>query len=194
MDSFIGEYQLDDLTICDSLIDLFKKAHQVGLTKPGVVGIDGHQNHEVKKSTDFALHDAQPLGPPEQFKFTNYHSELTKFIDNYCEERKIYEYCGKFEMRYAPQIQWYQPGEGFYKWHIDGNHELCERALAFITYLNDVEHGGTEFMHQNVNVEAKKGRTIIFPTGLTHIHRGVISATQEKFIITGWIYWDNQRY
>jgi hypothetical protein len=193
MDNFIGQYQLEDPSICDALMDLFHQGHKAGLTKPGVVGYDKHQNLEIKQSTDFALQEAQPLGPPQKFRFVDYHNEISKFIDNYCTERKIYEYCGRFEMRHAPQIQWYKPTEGFYRWHIDGNHELANRALAYITYLNDVEDGGTEFMHQGIKIDAVKGRTIIFPTSLTHIHRGVVSNTQDKYIITNWIYWDNSQ-
>ena len=191
--NFIAEYQLSDTTICDALLELFKQAHQKGFTKPGIVGFGTKENPEVKRSTDLYLPDADSLGSPTKFRFPEYHDNLTKFIDNYCIERKIYNYCGKFEMRYAPQIQWYKPDEGFYQWHIDGGHELCERALVFLTYLNDVEEGGTEFLNQNLTVKAVKGKTIIFPTGLTHIHRGQISKTQDKYILTGWLYWDNTK-
>ena len=96
-------------------------------------------------------------------------------------------------MRELPQIQWYKPKEGFYTWHIDAAHDLCDRALVFMTYLNDVDDGGTEFMHQNVITQAVKGKTVLFPAGLTHLHRGRISQTQDKYIITGWLWWDNKR-
>ena len=34
---------------------------------------------------------------------------------------------------------------------------------------------------------AKKGKTLIWPTDFTHTHRGVISLSKEKYIITGWL-------
>jgi hypothetical protein len=191
--SFIKEYQLSDLTICDALIELFHKGQDKGLAKPGVVGSDQEIDNSTKKSTDFWLVNAGAVGTPDQFKWPEYHTELSGFIDNYCNDAKIYEYGGRFEMKQLPQIQWYKPGEGFYKWHIDGAHEQCDRVLVFMTYLNTVQDGGTEFMHQNVITQAVKGKTVIFPAGLTHLHRGRISQTEDKYIITGWIWWDNQR-
>ena len=40
-------------------------------------------------------------------------------------------------------IQYYEPGEGFPKWHCErGMYQTNQRALAFMTYLNDVSDGG----------------------------------------------------
>ena len=61
------------------------------------------------------------------------------------------------------------------------------RVLAFMTYLNTVEEAGTEFKFQNFKATAKKGKTLIWPTDFTHTHRGVISLSKEKYIITGWL-------
>ena len=61
-----------------------------------------------------------------------------------------------------------------------------------MTYLNDVKDGGTEFLHQNITTPAKKGLTLIWPAFWTHTHRGVISKTKEKYIVTGWINFINQ--
>ena len=55
-----------------------------------------------------------------------------------------------------------------------------------MTYLNNVDEGGTEFYYQKMITPAKKGLTLIWPTDWTHTHKGQISKTQEKFIITGW--------
>ena len=64
-----------------------------------------------------------------------------------------------------------------------------------MTYLNDVDDGGTEFMHQNIITPAVKGLTLIWPADWTHAHRGVISKTKEKYIITGWFsyLWGNKK-
>jgi len=35
-------------------------------------------------------------------------------------------------------------------------------------------------------VQPRKGLTLIWPADWTHHHRGVVSPTQEKYIITGW--------
>ena len=86
-------------------------------------------------------------------------------------------------------IQHYKPGEGFYKWHTEntGYSYNLNRHLVFMTYLNDVENGGTEFYHfPDLKIQARKGLTLIWPAGWTHTHKGVISNVDEKYIITGW--------
>jgi len=85
-------------------------------------------------------------------------------------------------------IQYYEPGEGFPKWHCErGMNQSNQRALAFMTYLNDVTDGGeTEWLYQEKKLQPKKGLTAIWPTDFTHTHRGIISTTQTKIIITGW--------
>jgi hypothetical protein len=63
-----------------------------------------------------------------------------------------------------------------------------------MTYLNTVtDEGGTEWYHQNLKVNAEKGKTVIWPADWTFTHRGVPSPTQEKYIITGWFnFLDNE--
>lgn len=82
-------------------------------------------------------------------------------------------------------IQKYLPGGGFKKWHFE-NDIIDNRVLVFMTYLNDVENGGTEFLYQNLTAPAKKGLTLIWPAAWTHTHRGQITDLEEKYIITGW--------
>jgi hypothetical protein len=191
MTNFIEKYQLSDLTICDSLLQLFWDAHDKKLTYPGKSGPGATTQPEVKKSTDFWLQDADKLGSPEKYRWDKYHNELSNFIDNYLEKYKFLEFGGTFISRHLPLIQWYKPGEGYYQWHIDGAQmSACDRAMVFMTYLNDVEDGGgTMFYHQNYTVKPKKGKTVIFPAGYTHLHKGEISQTEDKFILTGWIWW-----
>ena len=49
-----------------------------------------------------------------------------------------------------------------------------------------VTEGGTEFKYQKLKTDAKCGLTLIWPTDFTHMHRGVISKNETKYIITGW--------
>ena len=67
---FIKEYTLSDLSICDRLIDLYKDADKIDLTYAGRVG-GGSVMPEVKKSRDFFIEDANPLGIIFIFAFFN---------------------------------------------------------------------------------------------------------------------------
>ena len=41
-------------------------------------------------------------------------------------------------------------------------------------------------LYQKLKTPAKKGLTIIWPAEWTHTHRGIVSNTKEKIIVTGW--------
>jgi len=86
-------------------------------------------------------------------------------------------------------VQHYAKGEGYPVWHSEYNttspHNL--RHLVWMLYLNDVPNGGTEFLYQDEVLQAEKGKMVIWPAYFTHTHRGIISATHEKYIATGWV-------
>lgn len=86
-------------------------------------------------------------------------------------------------------LQHYRPGEGFYLWHKEntGDEKTVRRHLVFMTYLTNTPNAGTEFETQKLTVPCEKGVTLIWPAGWTHTHRGQVSLTHEKIIITGWI-------
>ena len=91
-------------------------------------------------------------------------------------------------LRESFNIQHYAPNEGFLGWHCERSQtQTNQRALVFMTYLNDVTDGGeTEFYWQNLKVKPVKGKMVVWPTDFTHLHRGITSPTQEKYIATGW--------
>ena len=78
--------------------------------------------------------------------------------------------------------------EGFHSWHYekaDGFH--LDRFVAYMTYLEVPEKGGeTEFLHQSLRIDPVVGRTLIWPAGFTHMHRGNPPLDGEKMYITGW--------
>ena len=64
---------------------------------------------------------------------------------------------------------------------------LATRHLVFMTYLNTVNDGGeTEWFHQQIKIQPRKGLTVMWPVDWTHVHRGVPSKTETKYITTGW--------
>jgi hypothetical protein len=186
MNNFIYETFLEDISLCDRLIDFYKMSDKK--TK-GISGNSLVQEH-LKKSTDVGLTANDNIA-------IEYVLQLNKAIEAYS---KLYEHSLKehiINITEGMNIQHYAPTEGFYRWHHEkafieqANGELGQqitRHLVFMTYLNDVKDGGgTEFLYQGVKTTAVKGKTLIFPAEWTHTHRGVISNTEDKYIITGWL-------
>ena len=84
-------------------------------------------------------------------------------------------------------LQKYEEGEGFFSLHNEQSGSYPYRLLAWMVYLNDAK-SGTEFPYQEMIVEPKEGRTVIWPAGWTHPHKGVTPNEGTKYIATGWFY------
>jgi hypothetical protein len=181
METFIGQYYMEDLSICDLVLDVFNNEPN---KKPGCVGVEAKVKDDSKKSTDvhYDTHQLGILAP--------YIGELQKACDKYSAD---YEWCNKYSawnIDEGVNIQHYKPNEGYFTWHTERTcykYPIGARHLVFMTYLNDVTDGGeTEFYYQKLKIQPRKGLTLIWPADWTHTHRGVTSPTQDKYIITGW--------
>lgn len=81
----------------------------------------------------------------------------------------------------------YTAGVGEYKWHADETdlNEKIRLRMSMILYLNDVAEGGeTEFLHQKILVKPQIGKAVLFPGAWTHVHRGNVPVSNDKYIIT----------
>ena len=78
--------------------------------------------------------------------------------------------------------------EGYHMWHYErGDPPSLDRIMAYMTYLEVPKKGGeTEFLHQSLRIEPVVGRTLIWPAGFTHMHRGNPPLEGKKMYITGW--------
>ena len=91
------------------------------------------------------------------------------------------------------KIQKTKPTEGYHVWHCEHDGRLFgPRLLLVMCYLNDVEEGGeTEFLYQSRRIKPKQGTVVICPSSFTHTHRGNPPLTGDKYMINGWIEFDN---
>ena len=166
-----------DTKLCDEIVDYFetKSLQTPGIVKQGV-------RNDLKKSTDAIFEDKELL--------TKYSTNLQKVFQEYTNIYPMVNFYSPWGVVEKISIQRYLPGEGFYAWHTERgypNSKEANRHMVFMTYLNDVVHGGeTEFYHQDIKVKAEKGLTLVWPSDWTFTHRGCVSNTETKYITTGW--------
>ena len=91
------------------------------------------------------------------------------------------------------KIQKTKPTEGYHVWYCEHDGRLFgSRLLLVMCYLNDVKEGGeTEFLYQSRRIKPKQGTIVICPSSFTHTHRGNPPLTGDKYMINGWIEFDN---
>jgi prolyl 4-hydroxylase len=184
-----GWYTKEDNGLLDRINDWFDKEYELGNYDYGRIGDDGRIDPEHKDGIETIL-DRNP----ELYK--EYVEEyLTPVLQCY---NLLYPHSAQvdcFDVNYAINLQEYPPNsKGYSKWHaeVEGMGS-ADRHLVFMTYLNDVDdRGDTQFWYQNLNIKPEKGLTIFFPSGWTHVHRGLSSPTQHKRFLTGWYSYDRK--
>ncbi|MCP9853657.1 2OG-Fe(II) oxygenase [Synechococcus sp. HJ21-Hayes] len=155
----------------------------------------GPDAEPAKVSTDISL-VAIDRSDPEAFALAEVIVRgVSAALERYLQERPLFRQCCPDQQLFVNPIfnlQRYAPGEGFKSWHCDWtiSDEATEpqaRVLAWILYAHDVPEGGTEFHWQEHHEPAERGKLLLFPAGLSHIHRGRVSHEHSKTIATGWI-------
>ena len=186
---FIGDFSIDP-QICDRLVELHRACDRKGLVKPGRMYTAGRNETSVdlsqKESFDVSVSEI-PNDLQDEFGVPLYSRELQRCTQEYVQRYRHLKVVS-FGVTETPVIQHYRPGGGFKAEHFErSNLATAARMLTWMTFLNDVtDAGGTRFVYQELTVDARRGRTLIWPTDFTHTHVGVVSPTQHKYIITGW--------
>ena len=180
--SFIGAWYLEEPDVCEELIAYFNASPA---KVPGEVG-DGQVDTDIKDSLDLQITHEHFTDAP----VLRYLNNLTGVCRQYIQKYQGAAALDGWGITENVNIQRYEPGGGYKTWHCERwgkGMPSAARHLVFMTYLNDVfDAGGTEFLYQGVTVQPKKALTLIWPADWTHHHRGIVSPTEQKFIITGW--------
>jgi len=183
MQNFIGEFSVSLETV-KGMLNYYEE--NIHLAKPGLVG-DYEYMPDVKDSRDILL-SVETQDKSVQQYFLELGLCLGKYKEKFPEcSEKQQSWC----IREPVILQRYGRGGGFKVFHCENNgfsKKNIQRHLAFMTYFNTIhpdEGGGTEFLYQG-SFNSIAGKTLIWPAGWTHTHRGIISPTREKTIVTGW--------
>ena len=181
--TFMGAYQAEE-SLCDEILKFYNqhKKYAVPGNSYNSTTKESETDNSIKESLDLGVSSSHYYYPMDEYR-KHLQESLEKYIVTYPDANAYSRYV--IQENY--NIQYYPPGGGFKQWHFESaSIKDSRRVFVFMTYLNDVPDGGTMFRQQNLTVPAKKGLTLIWPAGFTHTHKGQISLTREKYIVTGW--------
>ena len=190
------------LELCKNFINTFNKSEDTfeGITSADEYGYSFEGSLKAKKSTDITFDPSFKDHPqwgellkPMIFllkqQVKNYQSKYFKIKDE--KRKEIISVVPDSHLKIDPyfNMQYYKPEEGFYNWHSERSCiNNTTRILTWMFFLNDVtDGGGTQFYHQNHTEPAEQGKIVIFSSDYIHTHRGEVSKTEDKYILTGWV-------
>ena len=181
--NFIGSWLIDS-SLCDDIITYYEnnKIKQIqGGTSEGI-------DLNIKDRLDIAINPKDLKDPENKI--------LRRYFENLFECYKDYNLQWPFLASMVNNLEIgsfnigrYKPGQHFKKIHCERTSlNTLHRLFAFMTYLNDVDEGGsTYFTHYGLDIKPKKGLTLLWPAEWTHTHKGNVLKSGLKYIITGWL-------
>lgn len=179
---FIAQFPgLVPAEFCQMLIDRFETNREIQKS------IIHSAQHNISKGLPFLREDSA--------YFLQYHDlhapdviswlwlGLEKYVQKYQQLAEVPLWPSEIKMQRT------EPSGGYHHWHHEnGIYEVAQRELVWMIYLNDVAdgQGETEFLYQRTRIKPTVGTLVIWPAGMTHVHRGNTMFTQNKYILTGW--------
>ena len=183
--------------LCSDIIMFFEKDldKYEGHTSGGL-------NKHIKNTVDLQIHAIHQNNKPHWNKIREllekelnnnikkYIKTINEYIDDGTQLNK-YKVFHDFVSFDTIQIQRYKKLEGKYIYHNDFMSDWENkkyRVITFLWYLNCVEEGGETEFWSKYKIKPEPGKLIFFPSTWTYPHRGLMPISNDKYIITGWIY------
>ena len=181
MYDFIETYDFGLELDCQKVINFFESVYDEGKSRTG--GLKFFNKNRQKICATETLSFAEDVEINELVYFF-----VGQAIDKYSNDYTFLNVNKSWRLSPSYNIQRYDGDkEGYFSLHNEASGSYPYRMLAWMVYLNDAS-SGTEFPYQNMTIQAKTGRTVIWPAAWTHPHRGVTPNVGVKYIATGWFY------
>jgi hypothetical protein len=191
-------------SFCDEMIEWFE-----AMTSRGTCSINIEELDEMFHENDLSYQESTGGAVRGEVQYgSNMTRKDSSILVNYTNDRITYQinqflksclmhYITEFgQLKNVPmfssdiKMQKTKPGGGYHSWHYENSSAShAARELTWMIYLNDVkpENGGeTEFMYQHRRFNPTRGTVMMFPCGMTHVHRGNTVLDGDKYILTGW--------
>ena len=187
---FIGSWFIEPLSLCDDLIAFFESHQNFQVRGRTAGGLD----LQSKNSTDLSIRP-RDLEQDDYEPVRGYIDALFACYQDYVEQWPFLKGMMSHSEVGSFNIQRYEPGGHFQKVHSERTTlGTSHRVLAWMTYLNDVEDGGsTHYQYYDLEVRPQKGKTLIWPAEWTHAHHANVLNSGLKYIITGWMHFTPDR-
>ena len=184
--------------LCLDLIKMFEEENNKheGVTFRGL-------DKNIKDTTDYVIpKNNKKWNKINVFLDIELKNNLKKYLDdlnnkidfenknqNTNNKYKIFENTSFLHENYM--IQKYLKGKGKYIYHNDFSinfENKSHRAITYIWYLNDVVEGGETVFFGDYKIQPKAGTLVFFPATWCYPHTGKMPLSNNKYIITGWLY------
>jgi len=173
---------------CENIIELFEKdtSRYEGVTHSGL-------NKHIKNTTDLVIKN-------EDEKWKDIHDILALELQTTIKLYITNLYEDSFEDKYTYfkntnlvsnnfMVQRYIKKHGKYIYHHDFHkNKEGHRVITFLWYLNTIEDGGETEFWGNYKIKPEQGKLLFFPACWSYPHCGNIPVSDNKYIVTGWLY------
>jgi hypothetical protein len=189
---YVGDDVLDP-ALCDRFIEIFtsnQDLHQSFNGNPGFTQLNyGESVRHSKLIQEYMLN---------AFEVKNLHNTMVQtaiqVYKRYMELHSELDYLPRpFKMEDLRIKHYRGNGMDRFNMHIDtASANTANRYLAMFWYLNDVEEGGhTNFPVQNMSIQPRRGRVVVFPPFWTHPHEGLPVTKGEKYLMSTYMHYRN---
>jgi hypothetical protein len=185
--------------LCEDIINLFELEEDkyIGKTRNGV-------DKDIKDTTDYVINsEDKKWSKIHSFLKTELNNNLKSYFKNLNKNDCInnteqlssnieYNYFSELALFFNTfMIQKYNKNCGRYIYHNDSHIDFSNksnRIITYLWYLNDVKEGGQTVIEDNIKIIPRTGKLLLFPACWTYPHCGKIPISDNKYILTGWIY------
>lgn len=173
--------------LCEEIIKMFENDDSLydGVTAAGL-------NKNIKDTKDMIIPNNDKWNKILDVLTKELHRNLNLYIKSLKTDFNDYAIFSKnFLYENSFQIQRYRKNVGKYIYHHDHDIRFDQkdhRVITYLWYLNTVEEGGETEIWKTIKVKPEKGKLLLFPASWTFPHSGLMPESNDKYIITGWLY------